>query len=80
MSEERIVELLEQIRDLQNQQLKLSQETTRTYKEDVEANQKAVRRWKKGQIGFFVVMLVFLLFVIYAEWFSNGIPKPSWMK
>ncbi|HJZ68484.1 MAG TPA: hypothetical protein VKF81_10215 [Blastocatellia bacterium] len=80
MSEERIVQLLEQIRDLEDQHLKLSKENTRIYDEAVEANQKALRRGKKVQVAFFVIMLLFLLFVIYAEWFANGIPQPSWMK
>jgi hypothetical protein len=80
MSEERIVNLLEEIRDVQLHQLQLSQENARLYQEAVTANDKALRRGKKAQIGFFVAMLLFLMFVIYAEWFGNGIPQPSWVK
>ena len=80
MSEERVVMLLEEIRDLQNQQLQLSQENHRRYEEAVETHDKALRRGKKAQIGFVVVMFLFLLFVIYAEWFLDGIPRPSWVK
>ncbi len=91
MSEERVVTLLEEIRELQNQQLQLSKENTRKYEERheeaVKANEvavrthdKAVRRGRIVQVGFVVVMFLFLLFVIYAEWFMDGIPKPSWVK
>jgi hypothetical protein len=80
MSEERIVGLLEEIRDLQNQQLEFSRENSRTYQEASKNHEKAVRRGRTGQIVFFALMLLFLLFVIYAEWFADGIPKPSWVK
>ncbi len=80
MSEERIVKLLEEIRDLQNQQLQLSQENHRRYEEAVKTHDKALRGGKKVQIGIFVLVILFLLFVIYAEWFTGGIPKPSWVK
>jgi hypothetical protein len=80
MAEEQTIQLLEEIRDLQHQQLQLAQENHRRYEESVKTYDKELRRGKKAQIGFVVVMFLFLLFIIYAEWFLDGIPKPSWVK
>jgi len=80
VSEERIVKLLEEIRDLQNHQLQLSQENNQRYKEAVTASAKYGRRQRAAQIVFLIVMVLVFVLLIYAEWFLDGIPKPSWVK
>jgi hypothetical protein len=80
LSEERIVMLLEEIRDLQNQQLQLSQENNQRYKEALKSAEKGVRRQRVSLIIFLILMVSVFVLLIYAEWFSNGIPKPSWVK
>ena len=80
MSDDQIVRLLEEIRDLQNQQLQLAHDNNRRYAEAVKSNEKAVSRARKSQIVLFVLMLLVFGSLIYAEWFAAGIPKPSWMK
>jgi hypothetical protein len=80
MSQEQITKLLEEIRDLQKRQLELSQKSHDRYEEAVKRHDKEVGIGKRIQIALFVVLMLFLLFVIYAEWFMGGIPRPSWMK
>ena len=80
MSDDQIVRLLEEIRDLQNQQLQLSQENNRRYAEAIKTNEKTQSRARKSQIVVFVLMLLVFALLIYAEWFADGIPKPSWTK
>ena len=80
MSDDLVVKLLEEIKDIQQQQLQLAQDNHRRYAEAVTINDKTQSRAKKIQIAFFVLMLVVFALLIYAEWFANGIPKPSWVK
>ena len=80
MSEEQIVKLLEEIRDLQHQQLQLSQENNQRYKEALKASEKGVRRQRVALIVFLILMVSIFVLLIYAEWFLNGIPKPSLVK
>ncbi|HTF37208.1 MAG TPA: hypothetical protein VK651_02780 [Blastocatellia bacterium] len=80
MSEEQIVKLLEEIRDLQHQQLQLSQENNQRYKEALKASEKGVRRQRVALIVFLILMVSVFVLLIYAEWFLNGIPKPSLVK
>jgi hypothetical protein len=80
MPDDRAILLLEEIRDLQKQQLEISQKSFNRYEQAVNSHNKEVSRGKKAQVAFFVILLLFMLFVIYAEWFMNGIPKPSWIK
>lgn len=80
MSEEQIVKLLEEIRDLQHQQLQLSQENNQRYKEALKVSEKGVRRQRVALIVFLILMVSIFVLLIYAEWFLNGIPKPSFVK
>jgi CHASE3 domain sensor protein len=80
MSEEQIVKLLEEIRDLQHQQLQLSKENNQRYKEALKASEKYGRRQRVALIVFLILMLAVFVLLIYAEWFADGIPKPSWVK
>ena len=80
MSEERIVTLLEQIRDLQNQQLTLSQENNERYREAISASNKYARRQRVALIIFLTLMVLVFVLLIYAEWFLDGVPKPPWVK
>ena len=80
MSEVQIVKLLEEIRDLQKQQLQLSQENNQRYKEAVTASDKYGRRQRVALIIFLILMVLVFVLLIYAEWFLDGVPKPSWVK
>jgi len=80
VSEVQIVKLLEEIRDLQKQQLQLSQENNQRYKEAVTASDKYGRRQRVALIIFLILMVLVFVLLIYAEWFLDGVPKPSWVK
>lgn len=72
--------MLEEIRDLQNQQVELARENNLRYAGVVTIHEKDQRRAKKVQIAFFILVLVILGLLLYAQWFLDGNPKPSWMK
>jgi len=80
MSEDHIITLLEEIKELQKQQLELSQKSLGRYEQEIKNHDKEVGRAKKAQIGFIIVLTLFFLFILYIQWFSNGNPKPSWMR
>jgi hypothetical protein len=80
MADEQIIKLLEEIKELQEQQLRLSQRSVSDYEEQLKKREREVKRGKKAQIVLVVVLLLFFLFIFYAEWFLNANPKPSWMK
>ncbi|HTG14220.1 MAG TPA: hypothetical protein VK747_03025 [Blastocatellia bacterium] len=80
MPDDQIIKLLEEIKQLQEQQLRLSQKSVSDYEEQIKRYEKGVKRGKKAQIGLLVVLVLFFLFIFYTEWFLNANPKPPWMK
>ncbi|MEK6303855.1 MAG: hypothetical protein AABO41_24390 [Acidobacteriota bacterium] len=80
MDDDRVVRLLEEILGTQKEQLRLSQETYSKYEGVIRTHNKEVVRGKKLQIAYLVVILSFLGFLAFGEWFLNGNPRPSWMK
>ena len=80
MSEEQVVKLLEEIRDLQSQQLQVAQDNNQRYREALKTSEKYGRRQKVSLLVFLILMLLVFGLLIYAEWFLDGVPKPPGWK
>ena len=79
MAQDEIIQLLKEIKELQQKQLDLFQESLAQSEEQSKEYDKKVKRARVSQLIMLVLLALFFAFVFYAEWFSNGNPKPSWM-
>ena len=80
MSQDEMIQLLREIKDLQQKLVDLSEKSQAQYDEQIKDHNKEVKRGRLGQIGFLIVLATFFAFLLFMQWFGNNNPQPSWMK